>query len=524
MAKRDPTIKERLLNVFSPERAMKSYQERLRREESEQSPRMSYGSHGASQTLNSMRGWLVNGGSAQDDSDIYGSTLRQRARDLYEGGGLARSGPDKLTASVVAWGIRPKPQIDGDFLGLSDEARQEAERNISREWKLWADNTFCDAERKQNFYGLQNLAFLSELMSGDVFALFGMKDNPRTPYRLTVKLLEADRVCTPESSGDSTIDTARNGNRIIDGVEVNETGEVVRYHIASRHPLAKNDYSELTWQPIEAYGSDTGMPNILHLMTYERPEQHRGVPFVAAEIELLKQLSRYLNSELTANIVASMFSVFLESTEDDSLSGLEEVVNESERVTDDDYHYELGPGVVLDLPFGKKPTAVNPTRNNSSFDKYMESMETIIGSSMNIPKEVLLSKYDSNYTAARGALLDFWRTVRVYRTRFNDAFNQPIYEAWLSEAVAGGRIEAPGFFDDPAIRQAWCGCAWMGASMGHVDPLKEVKAAEARIANNISTQEQEASEFNGNDWAANVRQRKREVDVMKQFTQDTGGN
>lgn len=60
--------------------------------------------------------------------------------------------------------------------------------------------------------------------------------------------------------------------------------------------------------------------------------------------------------------------------------------------------------------------------------------------------------------------------------------------------------------------------------MGHVDPLKEVKAAEARIANNISTQEQEASEFNGNDWAANVRQRKREVDVMKQFTQDTGGN
>ena len=130
---------------------------------------------------------------------------------------------------------------------------------------------------------------------------------------------------------------------------------------------------------------------------------------------------------------------------------------------------------------------------------------------MGIPKEVLVKKYESNYTAARAALLDFWRTVRVYRTRFNNGFNQPIYDQWLSEAVASGRINAPGFFDDPTVRQAWCGCLWMGASMGHVDPLKEVNAAATRIANNITTQEQEASEYNGNDWAANVRQRRREI-------------
>ena len=160
---------------------------------------------------------------------------------------------------------------------------------------------------------------------------------------------------------------------------------------------------------------------------------------------------------------------------------------------------------------------MNPTRNNATFDKYVAAMETVIGSSMEIPKEVLVKKYESNYTAARAALLDFWRTVRVYRTRFNAAFNQPIYEAFLAEAVATGRIEAPGFFDDPAIRQAWCGCSWMGASMGHVDPLKEVNAAAMRIANNITTQEQEASEYNGNDWAANVRQRRRELEALQEF-------
>jgi len=480
-------------------------------------PRMSYGNHGASQTLNSMIGWSVGGGAAEDDIDEHGSTLRKRARDLFAGGGLARSGPMTLKTSVVGWGIHPKPQIDGELLGMGDQEREEMERNILREWKLWAENVFCDAERQQNFYGLQELAFLSMLMSGDVFALFGMKPNPRTPYQLTVRLLEADRICTPDSSGDSEIKETDSGGRIVDGVELDKEGTVVRYHVASRHPLAGNNNAELTWTAIDAFGKDTGAPNILHIMTHERPEQRRGVPFVAAEIELLKQFDRYLKSELTANLVSSMFSVFLKSTEDDATPGLEEAVSEDDRVSSDDYHYDLGPGVVLDLPPGKEPCTVNPTRNNSSFDKYVDTMETVVGSSMEIPKEVLMKKYERNYTGSRSALLDFWRFVRVCRTRFNTSFNQPIYEAWLSEAVATGRIDAPGFFDDPAIRQAWCGCAWMGASMGHVDPLKEVTAAATRIANNITTQEQEASEYNGNDWAANVRQRKREVSATKEL-------
>ena len=132
---------------------------------------------------------------------------------------------------------------------------------------------------------------------------------------------------------------------------------------------------------------------------------------------------------------------------------------------------------------------------------------------MGVPKEVLIKKFDSNYTAARAALLDFWKRVKVERAGFNASFNQPVYEQWLSEAVATGRLEAPGFFDDPAIRRAWCGCQWIGCSMGHVDPLKEVKAAGERIALHISTEEQEAGEYNGGDWNANMRQRKRELSM-----------
>lgn len=476
---------------------------------------MSYGNHGASHTLNSLVGWLIDPGDAEDNIDLYSSTLRKRTRDLYAGGGLARSGPQALTASVVGWGIQPKPKIDGEFLGLSDDERVAAEQNILREFKLWAENTMCDAERQQNFYGMQQLAFLSMLMSGDVFALFGMKENKRTPYQTTIRLLEADRICNPESSGDSVATELENGGRIIDGVEIDREGAVVRYHVASKSPLARSNSGMLEWTAVDAFGKDTGYPNILHIMTFERPEQRRGVPFVSAEIEQLKQFTRYMNSELAANVVSSMLTAFITSDMDDGKFGLEDAVNEEDKVTDDDLSLELAPGAIYNLPPGKKIEAINPLRSNTQFESFVNTCIMTIASSMGIPKEVLVKKYESNYTAARAALLDFWRTVRVYRTRFNNSFNQPVYEQWLSEAVATGRIDAPGFFDDPAVRQAWCGCVWMGASMGHVDPLKEVNAASARIQNNITTQEQEAAEYNGNDWAANIRQRRKELTVLR---------
>ena len=222
-----------------------------------------------------------------------------------------------------------------------------------------------------------------------------------------------------------------------------------------------------------------------------------------------------MNAELAGKVVSAMLTIFITSDEDDGRAGMEDAVNEDEKVTDDELHLELAPGAIYDLPPGKKVTTVDPKRSDTQFEAFVNTCITVIASSMGIPKEVLIKKYESNYTAARAALLDFWRTVRVYRTRFNTSFNQPIYEQWLSEAVALGRIEAPGFFDDPAVRLAWCGCSWMGASMGHVDPLKEVNAAAARIANNITTQEQEAMEYNGNDWAANVRQRRKEIATLQ---------
>ena len=52
---------------------------------------------------------------------------------------------------------------------------------------------------------------------------------------------------------------------------------------------------------------------MIHIMTRERIDQRRGVPFLAPVIEALKQLGRYTDAELVAAVVSGLFAVFVES-------------------------------------------------------------------------------------------------------------------------------------------------------------------------------------------------------------------
>jgi capsid protein len=107
-------------------------------------------------------------------------------------------------------------------------------------------------------------------------------------------------------------------------------------------------------------------------------------------------------------------------------------------------------------------------------------------------------------------LLEAWEGFKVRRNWFVGAFCQPIYEVWLAEAVARGRVKAPGFFDDPLVREAWCGSRWIGPVQGQLDPLKEAKAAITLIDRGIKTHEQVCMEMSGGDWEENVEQLARE--------------
>lgn len=157
-----------------------------------------YGSYGANLTKKSMRGWMYHGGSAKEDIEDNIDILRQRSRDAYMGIPTATAALKTMWTNVVAGGLMPAPQLDSDYLGLDETAVEKLQAQFVREFALWADTPVCDAERMDNFYQLQQLAFLSYLMNGDTIAMLPMKHQAGAPYDLRVRLIEADRVCSPD--------------------------------------------------------------------------------------------------------------------------------------------------------------------------------------------------------------------------------------------------------------------------------------------------------------------------------------
>jgi lambda family phage portal protein len=467
-----------------------------------------YSYHGASRTKKSLLGWISSGGSTKEDIDDNLDLLRQRSRDLYMGTPLATGALKTTRTNVVGSGLKLNAQIDYEFIGLTAEEADAWETKVEREFSLWADSVHCDAQRMNNFYELQQLAFLAWLMSGECFVLLPLIKRPNMPYDLRVYVIEADRVCTPTDK--------KYSDDIINGVEVGKYGEVMAYYIAQKHPLAVN-IGKQEWVRVPAFGKETGRPNILHLMEAERPEQRRGVPILAPVIEALKQLGRYTEAELMAAVVSGMYTVFIKSETPNVDVPFGEVIPEEARIDDiDENSYELGNGAIIALSDNEDIKEANPGRPNTAFDGFVTSVCRQIGAALEIPYELLLKNFTASYSASRAALLEAWKMFKMRRAWLATDFCQPIYEEWLSEAVAKGRIYAPGFFSDPMVRKAYCGAEWNGPSQGQIDPLKEVNAAAKRVQEGFSTRTRETQELTGGDFFRNLSLRVREEKLRRE--------
>lgn len=448
--------------------------------------------------------WLRHGGSPLEDINDNLHTLRVSARDLYMGGsGLATGALKTLRTNVVGPGLMLHCTPDARMLGISHEEASDWAYHTERRFSLWAGTTDCDVARQNTFVELQQLAMLAWPMSGDVFALLPVIPRPHSRYDLRIKLVEADRVCNPGAISlggvNQQITRLSNGNIITQGVELDTTGEVVAYHVCSRHPLSNQYVTGNTpgWDRVAVRGASTGRRNILHLFNAERPEQYRGVPILAPIIAALKQLGRYIDTELIASVAGGMFAAFITSTEPGARGAVNPRTGKREAM-------ELEPGMFVELNPNEHIETANPGRPNTAFDGFVVAVTRIIGAALEIPPEVLMKSFNASYSASRAALLEFWKMCKMFRAWLSRNFCQPIFEEWLCEDIARGYTDAPGFFDDPMRRQAWASSVWIGPPPGHIQPLQEVNAAEKRIALRISTRAQEAREYNGTDATQNI--------------------
>jgi len=436
--------------------------------------------------------WVTTPRSA--DADTLRSLPRQRAesRELRATNPIATGAIGTNISRVVGTGLQPVFQPDMAVLGWSEEQATEWSARVAREFSLWADSAECDWEGGRNFFERQEDVLGGRLTSGDCFTLLPDGEATATqPYKLRLQLLEADRVGNP--SGHMDTDTVVAGVRRVAG-----RGAPEAYHVYDRHPgTAAMSGDRFTGQWIERIGIRSGRRRILHHYRPTRPEQTRGVPYLAPVIQTIRDLGRFTEAEITAAIINAFFTVFIETESGAAPAPVFGAQPGNSGAPDE---IQLGPGAVIGLAKGEKSTFADPKRPNPNADGFILGMLKLIGMGLGLPFEVLVKQFNASFSASKAALLDAWMHFRTERAWLVNSFCQPVAETWMAEAIAIGRIPAPGFFADPLLRWAYTRTAWHGDSQGSINPKDEVEAYRSAVDGRLMTLERAEWELFGSDW------------------------
>jgi len=256
------------------------------------------------------------------------------------------------------------------------------------------------------------------------------------------------------------------------------------------------------WRRFESGATVTGSPLILHIYDQERIDQVRGLPYLAPVIEDLKLFGNYKEAEVRAAVISAMFTVFVKQPElgdpDNPIIG----TTGGETAADARTELELGNGAVVDLGPGEEVQFAEPKRPNPGLDLFLVAMAKQIGVALELPQELLLKSFTASYSASRAALEMAWQMFRTRRSWLAWNFCQPVYEWLITEAVASGRLQAPGYFSDPIIREAWLGSDWIGPARIQLDPLKEASADLVDLNMGTKTRAQIIMERTGGSFEA----------------------
>ncbi|MEA3641289.1 MAG: phage portal protein [Lamprobacter sp.] len=467
----------------------------------------------ASHTRRGLETWLPQGKSADADLLPELERMAHRARDLERNNPIAAGYLQTSRDNIVGATLNISPRPDTVLLGWDLERARAWSRTTRAQFRTWADSPECDAAASDTLIGLTNQMLTGALTNGDAIALPLWIDRPGNGWRSKLLVIESDRLDTPPQLGHRA--------DIRKGVEIDDNGAPVAYHINRHHPRDYQQYGQSAIDDFIRIPAFTpwGRRRVIHLRDKTRAGANRGRPIFAAVTKELFQTGQYADAELTAALVQSLVAAFMES--DLPPDQVFELFNSQENP--EGYWAEslkrvspqLKSGAIINLPLGAKPQFLAPSRPNSAFDAFLLAVERHIGTGTHLPRELLTKDFSrSNYSSARAALLEAWRYFHSRRRWLIDAWFTPIYALWMEEAVDLGRVEADRYY---SLQHCFTRARWTFAGRGWVDPTKEATAAQIRMDIGVSTLEQECAE-QGLDWEDVLEQRAYE----QQRTRDLG--
>ncbi len=399
-------------------------------------------------------------------------TLRNRSRYEVANNSYARG--IVLTIANDTIGTGPRLQMLSD----SDAANREIEREFDR----WS--------REVSLPEKLRTMRMARVQDGESFAVLVSNPGVDHPVTLDLRLIEADMVTSPWENAFA--------DREIDGLLLDAFGNPVAYRVLKSHPGSS------TWRPAEDSVTLPG-EHVIHVFRQERPGQHRGIPEITPALPLFAQLRRFTLAVLSAAEAAADFAGILYT--DAPANGEADLIEPMDPI-------ELERNMLLTMPGGWKMSQVEPMQPATTYAEFKKEILNEIARCLNIPFNVAAGN-SSGYNYASGRLdhQTYFKAIRVDQSYIAHKVLDHLLRIWLSEYAMSGASRA---FRGRRIIRSLPDHQWFWDGIEHVDPAKEAAAQERRLRNNTTTLAHEYAR-QGKDWEAELRQRAREVALMKEL-------
>lgn len=396
----------------------------------------------AAATSRRTQGWQRSGG---DPNALVGSALgrvRGVARDLVRNNAHASSAVQTIADQVVGWGIVPKPS--------------PANPRAAAIWREWAGTTACDADGRNDFYGLQKLIQRTVVESGECLVRRRLRrPEDGLPLPLQLQVLEPDYLDT-----EKTGQRFAGGRRVVNGIEFDALGRRTAYWLFPEHPGSSLFGGSAASVAVPAEG-------VLHVYAQTRPGQVRGMSWFAPVVVKMKDFDEYDDAQLLKQKIAAYLAVIIGDPD-----GTSATIGPSEdQSADAPFVDRLRPGAMIQAPPGRTIEVVQPPRV-AEFRDYAEVTLRTIATGLGVTYEDLTGDYtDLPFSAARMSRLRQWARIEDWRWHmFIPQFCDPAW-AWAMEAAAIAGL----------VRDAGLRAEWTAPPLPMIDPAAEGLAYQRNI-------------------------------------------
>jgi capsid protein len=476
-------------------------------------PSLSYGYPGGSYnditTGGSKYAYGISGTGSSTTIDH--AVMRQNSRTAVQESLQARGIVERFTDITVSTGLLLEPTPATEVLGITPEQGETWSEDVARRFHLWAGDRRSSRDESMTFYQQQRFAGFSMFRDNDYFVRMFYSRDRRLQNPLQLQFVDPDLI-----KGDAL--TSSTGLHLeCDGIKYDAAGRETGYQV---HTKMQDEWRLVN---IPAVGRG-GRRMMLHGYQAEYAGQRRGFSKIGHALQEFQKIGDFTLAQVQKAIMQSTLSWYVKPSADAPAS------NPFEEGTS---QYTAGVAATM---YGSQPTGVAqethvdycdlPTASfrrpgsvgvytlqggedlkgfadhapSENFDRFVDSFTAYLSSSASMPIEVLLMRFGQNYSASRATLLLFWQVAEIMRAELESDFLNIVYEAWLSEEIAAGRIAAPGFFD-PRLRQAWLASNWIGEPVPNIDPRVTAEANKVNLEMGATTLDRVARENKSNGKA-----------------------